>query len=88
MLIKAEPMIQAVESVLASIKSHSYQIIMPSPSKEVFDQSHALSLSSYEHLIFVCGRYEGIDHRFELWCMQHHAHAFRKLSLGQFVLLG
>jgi len=54
MLIKAEPLIRAVESVLADINSSPYQIIMPSPSTDVFDQRHALSLSSYEHLLFVC----------------------------------
>lgn len=88
MLMKAEPLIKAVESVLETFNSSSYQVIMPSPSTDVFDQRHALSLSSYEHLIFVCGRYEGIDHRFEVRCQQYHAQHFRKLSVGSFVLLG
>lgn len=88
MVLKAEPIIKSVESILEKIWYDSYHIIMPSPSKDVFDQSRAMTLSSYEHLVFVCGRYEGIDHRFELWAQKEHGSKFSKLSLGPFVLLG
>jgi len=89
MVMKAEPMIMAVESVVEDMVGHkSFKIVMPSPAESIFDQRHALSWSSFEHLIFVCGRYEGIDVRFEEYMEKMYADHFVKVSLGKFVLLG
>lgn len=40
------------------------------------------------NLIFVCGRYEGIDERFEQYCQDHYADQFIKCSLGQYIVYG
>ncbi len=87
MLLKAQPIIDAVESVIADIQ-WSFKILFPSPSHECFTQKSAYAYSKVDHLIFVCGRYEGIDHRFEEYFLSKYPSAFSKLSLGQFVLLG
>lgn len=90
MLIKAEPIIDAVESVIKSNKLHGsdFKIIFPSPAKEVFTQKNAYTFSKQEHLIFVCWRYEWIDYRRELYMQKNYPEQFEKLSLWQFILLG
>ncbi len=88
MLIQAEPVIQSIESALAKVvENETYLIVLPHPSTTTFDQSVALARSSYDHLIFVSGRYEGIDHRVQLWCEREHKDHFVRISLGSFVLL-
>lgn len=56
MLIKAEPIIDAVESIIANnnLKNSDFKIIFPSPSKEIFTQKNAYIYSKQEHIIFVC----------------------------------
>ncbi|PRB07377.1 tRNA (guanosine(37)-N1)-methyltransferase TrmD [Microbacterium sp. MYb64] len=61
-------------------------IIFPSPAGEVFRQSTARELADREHLIFGCGRYEGIDERvFEEAAALGEV---RLISLGDYVLNG
>ena len=90
MLIKAQPVIDAVEAIVTPLmkRRSDFKILFPSPSKEMFTQKHAYSFSKVKHLIFVCGRYEGIDYRFEEYMTAKYPSAFQKISLGQFVLLG
>jgi len=96
MLIKAKPIIDAVESIIKPLDSgsgpewqtSSRAIVFPSPSKTVFTQKHAHVFAKYDHLIFVCGRYEGIDARWEQYFMDKYPEQFFKLSLGQFITLG
>jgi len=88
MLIKAEPIIDAVNSVIQTVKGTSRAIVFPSPSTTVFAQKHAHVLAKYDHLIFVCGRYEGIDYRREQYFQDKYPGHFFKLSLGQFITLG
>ncbi len=90
MLIKAEPIIDAVESIITkhNLKNSDFKIIFPSPAKEVFNQKNAYTFSKQEHLIFVCWRYEWIDYRRELYMQKHYPEQFEKLSLWQFILLG
>jgi len=79
--MKAKPAIDAVESIIKNLKSKSFQVILPSPSKEVFTQKVAHSLSKSENIIFVCTRYEGIDFRFEQYMKKKHPKQFQKISL-------
>ena len=61
-------------------------IIFPSPAGEVFHQSTAREFAGREHLIFGCGRYEGIDERvFEEAATLGEV---RLISLGDYVLNG
>ncbi len=59
MVLKPEPLAEALDSVGGSLK----RVIFPSPSGIVFDQKQAERLALYEELVFICGRYEGIDQR-------------------------
>ena len=89
MLIKAEPIIDAVESIINknNLKDSDFKIIFPSPAKEIFTQKNAYTFSKQEHLIFVCWRYEWIDYRRELYMKQKYPNQFEKISLWQFILL-
>lgn len=65
-----------------------FKIILPSPTKEIFTQKTAHTLSESEHIIFVCTRYEGIDYRFEKYMKKKYKQQFQKISLWQFITLG
>lgn len=78
MLMMAQPVCDAVESVLDE-KSH---IVMASPSGQTFNAKIAEELSKEEHLIFICGHYEGIDERVvDIFKPQ-------QISIGDYVLTG
>ncbi|MBQ6673661.1 MAG: tRNA (guanosine(37)-N1)-methyltransferase TrmD, partial [Spirochaetia bacterium] len=59
MVMKTEPLARALDSVNAS----SIRTIYPSPSGKLFSQKYASALAEEEELVFICGRYEGIDQR-------------------------
>ncbi|MCF7934634.1 MAG: tRNA (guanosine(37)-N1)-methyltransferase TrmD [Spirochaetia bacterium] len=59
MVLKPEPLGRALDSIGAKGK----RVIYPSPSGRLFDQQYAQELASEKELVFVCGRYEGIDQR-------------------------
>jgi tRNA (guanine37-N1)-methyltransferase len=61
-------------------------LIVPSPAGEVFTQRLAHELAEEEHLVFACGRYEGIDERVLEWAADRFA--VRPVSLGDYVLNG
>lgn len=90
MLIKAQPIIDCVEAIIQQfkIKKSDFSILFPAPAQEVFNQKIAYGLSKKDHLILICGRYEGIDYRAEQYFQKHYSDQFRKLSLGQFIVLG
>jgi tRNA (guanine37-N1)-methyltransferase len=74
--MKAEPVALALES-LASAEGAA--IVMTDPAGALFGQSDAEELSQCSEVIFVCGHYEGIDHRIESLT----THSF---SIGDYVL--
>lgn len=90
MLLKAQPLIDTINHIVEQnqLQKSDFSILFPSPSQQVFNQKVAYGQSKKDVLIFVCGRYEGIDARFEKYCMEHYPDQFKKLSLGQFILLG
>lgn len=90
MLLKAQPLIDTINYIVEQnqLQKSDFSILFPSPSQQVFNQKVAYGQSKKDALIFVCGRYEGIDARFEKYCMEHYPDQFKKLSLGQFILLG
>ena len=59
MVLKPEPLALALDSAGAASK----RTIYPSPSGKLLKQGYALDLSKEKELIFICGRYEGIDQR-------------------------
>jgi tRNA (guanine37-N1)-methyltransferase len=58
------------------------RVILTSASGETFTQKDAKRLEKYDHLIFLCGRYEGVDHRVEEYV------ADEAFSIGEYVLTG
>jgi tRNA (guanine37-N1)-methyltransferase len=82
MVMKPEPWGEALDQ----IATDDSVIVVPTPSGEPFTQSVAQGLSNEQHLLFACGRYEGIDQR----VVDHAASRWRvcELSLGEFVLNG
>ena len=90
MLLKAQPLIDTINYIVEQnqLQKSDFSILFPLPSQQVFNQKVAYGQSKKDALIFVCGRYEGIDARFEKYCMEHYPDQFKKLSLGQFILLG
>lgn len=79
MLLKIEPIIRALASIRK--KPHA-RVILLTPSGKPFSQRIATSLSKKtNHLIFICGRYEGIDARIKHFIDD-------ELSIGPYVLNG
>ncbi|WIB58965.1 tRNA (guanosine(37)-N1)-methyltransferase TrmD [Curtobacterium sp. MCLR17_007] len=84
MVMKPEPWAQALESILRPDGSST--LVVPTPAGTPFTQSIARSLAEHEHLVFTCGRYEGIDARVFEWAATRSTVV--ELSLGDYVLNG
>ena len=83
MLMLAEPWGQALDSVLDEPDA---TVIFTSPAGEVFNQALAYELSQESHLVFACGRYEGIDQRVVDYARTKAK--VRLISIGDYVLNG
>jgi tRNA (guanine37-N1)-methyltransferase len=81
MLLKPEPIFEAVENILPA-RSESQRVVLLSAQGKRFDQQAARRLAAYPELLFICGRYEGVDER-----VAEHL-ADEELSIGDFVLSG
>jgi tRNA (guanine37-N1)-methyltransferase len=84
MLMKPEPWGEALDELLA--KDGSTVLVVPTPAGELFSQELASELASKDHLVFACGRYEGIDQRVFDWAESRSD--LRLISLGDYVLNG
>lgn len=78
MVMRPEPLFDAVDS-LRSEKTH---VVLFSARGPRLDQRKVEQLRSYEHLVLLCGRYEGVDERVAM-----HA-ADEEISIGDYVLAG
>ncbi len=78
MVLQCQPMIDCLEAIPNYAKA---EIIVTSPSGRKFDQRLAQELSKKEHLIILCGRYEGFDQRIR-------DRATMEVSVGDYVLTG
>jgi tRNA (guanine37-N1)-methyltransferase len=84
MVMKPEPWGEALDAVLGD--GSDPVVVFPSPAGEVFTQRLARNLSKEQHLVFGCGRYEGIDQRvFDEAATRARV---RLVSLGDYVLNG
>jgi tRNA (guanine37-N1)-methyltransferase len=81
MVMKPEPVFEAVESVLGS-QPTSVPIILLTPQGRVFTQRVAEELSHHERIALLCGRYEGVDER-----IREHL-VTDEISVGDYVLTG
>jgi tRNA (guanine37-N1)-methyltransferase len=93
MVMKPEPWGEALDSVMPEVIGDGAAdaaagpvLIFPSPAGERFTQGIARELAGEQHLVFACGRYEGIDQR----VVDHYAALtrVRLISLGDYVLNG
>jgi len=76
MVLKPEPLFRAVES----LKTDDSRVILMCPQGAPFTQRRATKLSETEHLIFICGHYEGVDERVR------EALVDEEISIGDYVL--
>ncbi len=84
MLMKPEPWGEAFDAILDD--SGETIVIFTSPAGEVFRQATAQELAEAQHLVFACGRYEGIDQRVVDYAATKAK--VRMISLGDYVLNG
>ena len=72
---------QPIADALRSIRQPNSHVVMMTPQGRTFDQQQARRLSAKEHLIFLCGHYEGFDERIRSF-------ADEEISIGDYVLTG
>lgn len=77
MVLSCQPILDALKSV----RTPRSKVILLTPQGDVFKQKMALDLSKEEHLIFLCGHYEGFDERIR-------DYVDLQVSIGDFVLTG
>jgi len=77
MVMMAQPVVDAIERV----KKEETKVIFLSPAGRPFKQKLAADLSTLDHVVLICGRYEGIDERID-------DHIDDVISIGDFVMTG
>ncbi len=84
MVMNAEPFFEAVNYIRRKTKDLRLKtrVILLSPKGRKFNQALAVKMSKYEHMVLLCGHYEGIDHR----VAEHLVND--EISIGDFVLTG
>ncbi len=75
MVLKPEPIFEAIDE----LANDTTQVVMLTPQGEPFRQAKARTLSTHEHLLLLCGSYEGFDERIRT--RVHH-----EVSIGDYVL--
>ena len=82
MVIKPQPVFDAVEALKLKVKSQKLKVILLTPQGKPFNQKTAKRLSKQDHLILICGHYEGVDER-----VREHL-VDEEISIGDYVLTG
>jgi len=88
MVLKVEPIFKAVKEIIKKIpaaagsRKGGTKIILFTPRGEKFNQKMALKLSKLDQIIFICGRYEGVDQRVA------EKIADMEISIGDYDLMG
>jgi tRNA (guanine37-N1)-methyltransferase len=82
MVLKPEPIFEAVDAIKVELGSSTVPIILLSPQGRLFDQTIARDLAGYEQLILICGHYEGVDERVAEYL------AGDEISIGDYLLSG
>jgi tRNA (guanine37-N1)-methyltransferase len=81
MVLKAEPLFRAVEHIRAT-RGTPGAVLLTSPDGRRFTHAEARRLAAVDHVVVLCGRYEGVDER-----VRRHL-ATEELSVGDYVLSG
>src|SRR5438132_13150996 len=80
MVLKPEPLFRALDAIEAD-RGRPLTVVLTSPQGTRFTQAEAQRLSRVEHLVLLCGRYEGVDERVR-------ERVTEELSIGDYVLSG
>ena len=82
MVMRCQPVLDALRSVRGSAESFQNTIVTAlSPAGRQFTQKQAHRFSELDHLILICGHYEGMDERI-------YRHVDEEISIGDYVLTG
>lgn len=82
MVLKPEPIFAAVRSLLRGWTKDREKVVLLTPQGKRLDQQLLVELSVLEHLILICGRYEGVDERVREQLVDE------EISIGDYVLSG
>lgn len=80
MVMKAEPFYKAVKDI--KLSGAKTKTILFTPRGKIFNQKKASYFASYDQIIMLCGRYEGVDERVAKFI------ADETVSVGKYVLMG
>lgn len=81
MLLKAQPIVDSIDAIKEAYPETKKRIILMDPAGQTYNQALAEELAQEEHLVFICGHYEGFDERIK-------AHVTDEISIGDFILTG
>ena len=82
MVFKIEPIYKSIKSIKSKVESKKCRTILFSAKGKKYTEKDAKRLAKYDQLIFICGRYEGVDERVAKYI------ADEEISIGDFVLTG
>jgi tRNA (guanine37-N1)-methyltransferase len=82
MVLKPEPLFRAVESLRGTAGEKPIPVILLSPQGNLLRQQKVVELAGADHMILICGRYEGVDERVVTQL------ATDEISIGDYVLSG
>lgn len=83
MILQIEPIYFALQKIISENPNTNKHIILTKAGAKIFNQNKAIDLGkNFDHIIFICGRYEGINARVEEYLSNE------SLSIGKFVLTG
>ncbi len=87
MVMQVEPIYRAlqaldVQRLTSNVERGRVRVILTSAKGKVFTQKDAKRLNKYDRLVFICGRYEGVDERVAKHLVDE------ELAIGQYVLTG
>lgn len=77
MVLRCEPIFDCIDD----IKTENSHIILLTPDGKKYNQNKANDLNKYNHIILICGHYEGFDDRIRTLCDE-------EISIGDFILTG
>lgn len=81
MVMKPEPVVRAIEACLNACSAGTRRVVLLSPAGKRLTQDKVRELAGMDHLILVCGRYEGVDERVTSLVDE-------ELSVGDYILFG
>lgn len=81
MLLRVDPINDALEEIESNHPDTKKRVVLMDPAGETFTQKHAENFAEADHLVFICGHYEGYDERIRSYVTD-------EISVGDYVLTG